>query len=415
MKKYILLASLLVLAALLVGCSCRHDWKEASCNEAKRCRLCGEHQGQALGHSYRDATCTEAKTCISCGRTEGDALGHNWKEATCARGEFCPQCGQTRGEALDHTWVEATCDQPKHCSVCGASEGTAVGHSWQEATCTTAKTCNICAVTEGEPLGHSWTKATCTKPQSCLLCGLWTTPALGHSWLEANCTEPVRCEFCDVTQGDPLGHDWQEATFETPKTCLACGLEEGLPIERDDRFIPEDCQSFFGSWQYIQTTTAEELNIPGFDRDFEERITYTFGLYGTLEVLTEVVDPQCYKDMLLAQMVADVYAGLAEEGMDTQAADAYWLDQYGTTILQFYQDLVESTVTENDMDILDTLVYYVFEDTLCVSMHWEDLFEGYSFTMEGDELTLTHQTTGQTLVMTRVVEDVTNSEEEEMI
>ena len=413
MKKYLLVSSLLILAALLAGCHCRHDWKDATCLEAKRCRICGEHQGQSLGHNWQDATCEAEKTCATCGKTEGEALGHNWTPATCARGEFCTQCGKTTGAPLPHTWVEATCAQPKHCSVCGATEGTAVGHSWKDATCTEAKICNICATIEGEPLGHSWTKATCTKPQSCLLCGLWSTPALGHSWLEATCTEPIRCEFCDVTQGDPLGHAWQEATFDTPKTCSACGLEEGLPVERDDRFIPEDCQNLFGIWQYIQVTTAQELDIPGFDRDFEERITYTFGLYGTLEILTEVVDPQCYKDMLMAEMVADVYASLAEEGMDAQAADDYWMDQYGKTIHQFYQDLVNTTVTDADMDILDTLVYYVSEDTLWISMHWEDLFEGYTIAIDGDVLTLTHQTTGQRLVMTRVADDIIHSELEE--
>lgn len=411
MKRYILIASMLLLLVLLAGCRCQHQWSEGTCTQASRCRFCGEHRGSAPGHSFRDATCLEPKTCSVCGLKEGEALGHSWKEATCARGEFCPQCGETRGEAVEHTWVEASCDQPKHCTGCGATEGIAVGHSWVDATCTTAKTCSLCAVTDGEALGHSWSKATCTKPQSCLLCGLWTTPALGHSWLDATCTEPVRCEFCDVTQGEPLGHEWQEATFETPKTCLVCGLEDGLPIERDERFIPEDCQVLFGAWQYIQITTAEELNIPGFDRDFEERITYTFGRYGTLRVLTEVVDPECYKAMLLAEMVANVYAGLAEEGMDTEAADAYWLDKYGKTIVEYQQEVVDTTVTENDMNILEEYVYFVMEE-LCISMHWEDYFSGYIFTVEGDELTMTDEINGHTLVLTRVVDDIINSEEE---
>lgn len=415
MKRIILLASLLVLAALFTGCRCSHEWTDATCNEAKRCRLCGEHQGNALGHSWKEASCEEKKTCITCGKTEGEALGHSWKAATCARGEFCPQCGQTRGEPLEHTWVEASCAKPKHCTGCGATEGTAIGHSWMDATCTTAKTCNICAITEGEPLGHSWTKATCTKPQSCLLCGLWTTPALGHSWLEATCTEPVRCEFCDVTQGEPLGHDWQEATFETPKTCRVCGLEEGLPIERDDRFIPEDCQILFGQWQYILVTTAEELNVPGFDRDLEERITYTFGLYGTLEILTEVVDPDCYRDYLVALAVDRTYVSLEGLGMDKEAADAYWLEEYGKTILEHQQEVVDTDIRENGMNYTESYVYYVAEDAICISMHWEDYFDGWTFTVDADVLTMTNELTGQVLEMTRVIEDASNPEEEEIV
>lgn len=401
-KRCVLFASLLVLLAVLTGCRCKHDWSDATCTEAGRCRFCGAHRGDALGHSFQEATCQQAKTCTACGLKEGEALSHEWKEATCAKGEFCLRCGETKSEPLAHSWVEATCDKPRHCSVCGAVDGRAVGHSWLDATCTTPKTCSICAGTEGDALGHSWTKATCLKPQSCLLCGLWGTPALGHSWLEATCTEPVRCEYCDVAQGEPMGHDWQDATPEKAKTCLTCGLEEGLPIELDDRFIPEHCQVLFGSWQYTQITTAEELNVPGFDRDLEETITYTFGIYGELKVLTKVVDPECYKELLVADAVAKVYAGLAEQGMDEAAADAFWMAQYEKTILQYQQELIESTVTENDMDILDDYVYYVMDDAVCISMHWEDYFAGHIFTIEDDTLTMTNELTGEVLILIRV-------------
>ena len=401
-KRFVLIALLVMLAAVIAGCGCKHDWTDATCTEASRCRLCGAHRGEASGHSFQQATCLEPKPCTACGLKEGEALDHNWKEATCAKGEFCSYCGETKSEPLPHTWVDATCAKPKQCSVCGATEGSAVGHSWLDATCTTPKTCSICAGTEGEALGHSWTKATCLKPQSCLLCGLWGTPALGHSWLDATCTEPVQCEYCQITQGDPLGHHWQDATFESPKTCLICGLEEGLPVERDDRFIPEDCQVLFGAWQYTQITTAEELNVPGFDRDLEETIIYTFGVYGELTVLTKVVDPECYKAFLVADAVAAIYAGFAEQGMDAEAAEAFWMDEYGKTILQFQQELIDSTVTENDMDILDNYVYYVMDDAVCISMHWEDYFVGHIFVIEDETLTMTNELTGEVVTMTRV-------------
>lgn len=375
-KRFVLIALLVMLAAVIAGCGCKHDWTDATCTEASRCRLCGAHRGEASGHSFQQATCLEPKTCTACGLKEGEALDHNWKEATCAKGEFCSYCGETKSEPLPHTWVDATCAKPKQCSVCGATEGSAVGHSWLDATCTTPKTCSICAGTEGEALGHSWTKATCT--------------------------EPVQCEYCQITQGDPLGHHWQDATFESPKTCLICGLEEGLPVERDDRFIPEDCQVLFGAWQYTQITTAEELNVPGFDWDLEETIIYTFGVYGELTVLTKVVDPECYKAFLVADAVAAIYAGFAEQGMDAEAAEAFWMDEYGKTILQFQQELIDSTVTENDMDILDNYVYYVMDDAVCISMHWEDYFVGHIFVIEDETLTMTNELTGEVVTMTRV-------------
>ena len=201
-----------------------------------------------------------------------------------------------------------------------------------------------------------------------------------------------------------MGHDWQDATFETPKTCRGCGLEEGLPIERDDRFIPEDCQILFGSWQFTQITKAEDLNVPGFDRDLEETIICTFGAYGELTVLTKVVDPECYKAYLVADAVAYIYAGFAEQGMDEAAADAYFLSEYGKTIVEYQQELVDATVTENEMDRLDTYVYFVTEEELCISMHWEDFFDGYAFSVEEDRLTVTNAITGEPLVMQRVIE-----------
>lgn len=429
MKRTLLIVSLLLFGLMLVGCGCQHEWNDATCTGSPRCRFCGERQGKALGHSFGeatceapktctlcsetegeplghswlDATCDNPKTCVTCAKTEGKPLAHQWGEATCAKSAACVLCGKTKGEPLAHTWVEATCTTPKHCTVCAAAEGEAQGHSWLDVTCTAPKTCSICALAEGEPLGHSWTKTSCAKAQSCLICGMQGTPALGHSWLEATCEESVRCAYCDVTQGGPLGHEWEAATPERPKTCTVCGKTEGLPIELDDRFVPADCEALFGSWRYMQTTTAEELNIPGFDEDLVEYITYTFGPYGDLDILTEVADVECYKAMLAADMAAGIYARLAaEEGMDAAAADAHWLETNHKTIAEYARELVERTTTDEDINILDKYVYYISDGTLCVSQHWEDAFTGYTFAIDGDQLTLTNELTGEMLVLTRV-------------
>lgn len=401
-KRYVLMAALAAMVLLLAGCSCRHEWSQATCTEASRCRFCGVHRGSVSGHSFADATCEKPKTCTACGKTEGKALGHDWKDATCAKGEFCPQCGEVRSEALPHTWVDATCDRPKHCTVCGAEEGVALGHSWLEATCTTAKTCSICAKTEGEALGHSWTKVTCTKPQSCLLCGLWSTPALGHNWLEATCTEPVRCEYCEMTQGEALGHIWQPATPEKAKTCLTCGVEEGLPIELDDRFNPEVCAPLFGSWKYTLITPAEAVGVSGLDRDMVETITYTFGIYGTLEILTEA-DPECYKALQIARVVESIFDRLAaEQGLEGAAAEDYWLRTVRKSIQEYAAEVVEGGNWQAYMNYTDEMVYYCEGDALYLSGHWEDVFEGFVFLLEDDRLTISDEFTGEVVELTRV-------------
>ena len=401
-KRYVLLAVMVALILLLAGCVCRHEWSQATCTEVSRCRFCGAHRGSVSGHSFAEATCEKPKTCTACGKTEGAALGHDWKEATCAKGEFCPQCGEVRGEPLPHTWVDATCDNPKHCTVCGAKDGNAVGHSWMDATCTTPKTCSICAKTEGEALGHSWTEATCTKPQSCLLCGLWSTPALEHNWLDATCTEPIRCEYCELTQGEALGHVWQDATPEKAKTCLTCGVEEGLPIELDDRFNPEVCSPLFGSWQYTLITPAEDVGVSGFNRNMVETITYSFGVYGNVEILTEA-DPECYKALQIARVMETVFDSLLEEqGLEGAEAEEYWLKTTRKSILEYATEVVEGSDWQAYMNYTDEMVYYCEDNALYLSGHWEDIFEDFVFVLDGDRLTVTDERTGEVVELTRV-------------
>ena len=399
-----ILTFVLILTLLLAGCACRHEWIDASCDQAQNCRLCGERRGSALGHDWAEATCTTAKTCKVCGKVEGTNLTHNWVGPTCAAPKTCTLCGLTQDLALEHNWVEATCATPKTCATCGATDGAALGHSWKAATCTTAKICSICTTVEGKPLGHSWTKADCSQAQQCLLCGITGTGPLGHSWLDANCTEPVRCEYCDVTQGEPLGHNWIDATPESPKTCPDCGLTEGEPIYLDDRFIPADCEILFGSWQYQKVYTAEELDIPGFTGQYVEYFTYVFGPYGNLTILTDVADPSVFKAMLAAEMAASIYASQADEGRDTAAADEYWRNTYGCSVTEYANQMVEETTSDEDFNLRDDKVYYVTDDLLYTAMYWEYDFIPVRFQVEGDELTLMDERTGEITTLTRIRE-----------
>lgn len=123
MKKTILFPVLILMLALLAGCGCKHEWKDATCTEPKTCELCGETEGEPLGHKWEDATCTEPKTCAVCGETEGKPLGHKKVDATCTEPMTCAVCGETKGEPLGHDWEAATIDAPKTCKRCGETEG----------------------------------------------------------------------------------------------------------------------------------------------------------------------------------------------------------------------------------------------------------------------------------------------------
>lgn len=83
MKHTILTAILVTILALcLTACGCEHEWKEATCTEAKTCSLCQKTEGESLGHQWKTATCTTPKTCETCNKTEGTAMGHDYQEGT---------------------------------------------------------------------------------------------------------------------------------------------------------------------------------------------------------------------------------------------------------------------------------------------------------------------------------------------
>lgn len=127
MKKSIsVLLSFLFCAALLTGCSCQHQWEEA--------------------------TCTAPRTCSKCDLTEGEALGHSWKEADCVTPKSCKRCSLTEGSPAGHRWEDADCTTAKHCSICSITEGQPLGHTWEgEATLFTAPLCTVCGA-PGETL-----------------------------------------------------------------------------------------------------------------------------------------------------------------------------------------------------------------------------------------------------------------------
>jgi len=53
---------------------CSHDWQDATCENPRACKICGETVGTASEHVYSDATYTTPQTCIYCGTTIGDVL-----------------------------------------------------------------------------------------------------------------------------------------------------------------------------------------------------------------------------------------------------------------------------------------------------------------------------------------------------
>ena len=137
MKKFLSLLLALSILFVVSGCSCEHEWLNATCITSATCAKCGEEAGVPLGHQWEDATCTTPKVCMICKITEGKAMGHSWLDATCQSPKVCTICEAIEGEITDHSWMDATCQSPKVCVTCRLTEGTQISHVYVNGQCTT--------------------------------------------------------------------------------------------------------------------------------------------------------------------------------------------------------------------------------------------------------------------------------------
>lgn len=112
-----------ILLFLLAGCSCEHQWQDATCTAPKTCTLCQETEGQPLTHSFSAAICEVPETCKYCGITQGEAPDHSWLDATCTTGKECSVCHEFRGKPLGHDWEDPTTELPKICKRCNQRSG----------------------------------------------------------------------------------------------------------------------------------------------------------------------------------------------------------------------------------------------------------------------------------------------------
>ena len=276
------------------------------------------------------------------------------------------------------TWIDANCETPKTCADCGETEGAPLGHSWAAATCETAKTCEICGKTEGE--------------------------ALGHAWVEADCENAKTCSNCNLVEGEALGHTWADATTEAPKTCETCGLTEGERIVTDPRFTTAATADIQGKWISIMEVNGEMIGEPNFEGSLVFAYTMELNNDGTMSMYMALQDASAMKSYMLDAM----YKEFEAQGIDKATADAAIKQSTGMTMEQ-YVDYALGMIDFNAL--LGALniegVYYVENGILYSGVTWDAALTGEDFTLEGDTLTMTTNTDGQTstIVFTRVTEE----------
>ena len=220
----VLVLGIMAVSATLTSCSCEHEWKEATCTEAKTCTLCNDTEGEALGHKFEAATCILPEICTVCEAEGKKALGHDWKEATCTEEKVCKICEEVGAEALGHDWKEATCTEPKTCSRCQLTTGTTISHtveSWEIVTPSTCSetgvktgTCVVCSgsITEdAEKLEHTLGDWVVTKKAMLYESGEKTQSC-------TVCSEIVKTEKYDLTE--------EEEKSEYKKLCKTYSYKE---------------------------------------------------------------------------------------------------------------------------------------------------------------------------------------------
>lgn len=108
MKKVIsLMVAVLLCSVILAGCTCEHQWQEASCSAPKTCSLCGEESGESLPHTWIEATCASPKTCTVCGQTSGEPLAHTYVDEVIEPSEFEEGYTLHTCSACNHSYTDA--------------------------------------------------------------------------------------------------------------------------------------------------------------------------------------------------------------------------------------------------------------------------------------------------------------------
>lgn len=299
-------------------------------------------------HEWKDATCDCARICTICGETEGEALPHVWIEATCSDPKYCSLCNTVQGEALGHEWLDATCEQPSTCSLCGKMEGTVLDHTWNEATCTTPKTCSVCATTEGQALGHTPINWTTKIPANCgadgvstAICNLCSEeiecpiPKTGnHScgeWVitdEPTCVATgskekscINCNYIEMEHIAALGHTYEmsivtEATYYAPgkkgEVCSVCNATRGTTTEYYSYF-KTTLNNIFSEYEKNELAAAEKYDDMYIE--FTAQITNieAGGLLGKGRVLFEVDNGTWWPDEVQCNIKTNSQAEYVKE------------------------------------------------------------------------------------------------------
>lgn len=96
-KQFYLVALLMAMMILMVGCCIKHEWQSATCTVPKTCSKCQEVEGEALEHSWYAANCMRPRTCSGCGITDGEKDNNYHSLDSSVK---CNYCYQQVGKAL---------------------------------------------------------------------------------------------------------------------------------------------------------------------------------------------------------------------------------------------------------------------------------------------------------------------------
>lgn len=208
----------------------------------------------------------------------------------------------------------------------------------------------------------------------------------GDSW--AGFMEPSQFTL----EGDTLTLTAEVPDLDMEMT-LVLTRGEPLPPETDP-FDPEACAPLFGTWEYSDTLTPEDLGMESeLELSLEVTIQMTFCEDGTLTNVC-ILDEAAYYSCMQALMVEATYVEMENQGMSRDEVDALFA-QMGTTLEAF----VLGQIPPVSELMPATARYYVEDDVLY--MVAEDMEVGMCISVEDGVLTLLDDTTGQAFILHR--------------
>lgn len=183
-----------------------HSWEAATCTTPKKCSICKQTSGSALGHRYTNNCDTECNVC-GANRTAPHNFIKTYSSDADSHWYECADCSNLKSEKQPHVYDNA---KDMQCNVCNYKRE----HIYDNACDTT---CNKCGLTREPTHNYKIEHTTSEHWWQCADCGAKTSKEK-HIY-DNDCDKT--CNVCNVTRST-TGHKYSNTS---DRYCNNCNQE----------------------------------------------------------------------------------------------------------------------------------------------------------------------------------------------